>query len=182
MPANELHIPQQKNSASGIIEKSATTLENRALFLVRPVWRGKESPMEIISLLAGIATIISTIVLVVGIVVKFKPRIAYWLRKLRALKRSKKWLDRDFEGMTPLNLSSLRPRRHQNWFNQVVDKSPPMRRPKAAWPPSYEKAVVNTDFMERREYPTTDTSKPFVREGGAVGSHFERRPNPQRFD
>lgn len=182
MPVNELHIPQQKNPASGIIEKSATTLENRALFLVRPAWRGKESPMEIIALLAGIATIISTIVVVVGILVKFRPRFAYWLHKLRAPKRSKKRPDRDFEGMTPLSLSSLRPRRQQNWFDQVVDKSPPMRRPKAAWPPSYEKAVVNTDFMDRREYPTTDTSKPFVSEGGAVGSQFERRPSPQQLD
>ena len=155
MTVNVLHIPQQKNPASGIIEKSATTLENRALFLVRPAWRGKEFPMEIVALLAGIATIISTIM---GIVVKFRPRFAYWLQKLRALKGSKKRPDRDFEGMTPLNLSSLRPRRRQNSFDQVVDESPP-----------YEKAVVDPDFMVRGPHPTTDSERPFVDRGSNLG-------------
>ena len=172
-----LHISKQKNPASAIIEKSATTLENRALFLVRPAWRGKESPMEIIALLAGIATIISTIVGVVGIVVKYRFRFAYWLQKLRAPKRSKKWLDRDFEGMMPLNLPSLRPRRRQNSFGQVVDQSPPVRWPKAVWPPSYEKAIVNTDFMVRGPHPTTDSARPFASRGGSSGVQPGRSPS-----
>ena len=125
--------------------------------------------MEIIAMLAEFATIISGIVVVAGIVVKFRTRIAYWLHKLRALKRAKKRPDRNFAGMTPLSQFSLRPRKQQKLFDQVVDESPPMGRPKAVWPPSYEKAIVNTDFQVRGPHPTTDSARPFVDRGNYPG-------------
>ena len=148
--------------------------------LTYPGLRGKESPMEIIALLAGIATIISTIVGFVVAVVKFWPRFAYWLQKLRVPKRSKKRADKASGNMTPFNLSSLRPRRRQTSFDQVVDESPPMRRPKAVWPSPYEKAVVDTDFMDRRPYPTTDSTRPFSGGGASPGArNGGPRPNLQ---
>ena len=135
--------------------------------------------MDILASFVGLAT---GLIALVKALLEYCPAIWRWLRSIRVVRVDPNRGGRDLEGMTPLNLSSLRPRRRQNWFDQAVDKSPPMRRPKAVWPPPYEKAVVNTDFMDRREYPTTDTRKPFVSEGGAVGSHFERPPNPQQFD
>lgn len=129
--------------------------------------------MEIIALLAGIATIISTIV---GFVVKFGPRFAYWLQKLRASKRSKKRSHLD--EIMALYLSPSRLRMRQNSIDQMVNESPPMRRPKPVWPSPYEKAVVDTDFMDRRPYPTTDSTRQFSGGGTSPGIRPDGpRPN-----
>lgn len=133
--------------------------------------------MEIIALLVNLATGLITLT---KALLKHGPAFWRWLRSIRLVRVDPSRGGRDLEGMTPLNLRSLRPRRQQNLFSQVVNDPPPMRRPKAGWPPPYEKAVVDTDFMDRRPYPTTDSTRPFAGGGASPGIRSGRpRPNLQ---
>lgn len=131
-------------------------------------------------ILVSFVTLATETITLAKALLKYCPALWRWLRSIRVVRVDPSRGGRDLEGMTPLNLSYLRPRRRQNSFDQVVNEPPPMRRPKAVWPSPYEKAVVDTDFMDRRPHPTTDSARPFPGRGTSPGIRLGGpRPNLQ---
>lgn len=135
--------------------------------------------MDILTSFIALATGLITLA---KALLEYCPAFWHWLRSIRVVRVDPGKGGTDLVGMTPLNLPSLRPRRRQNSFGQVVDQSPPVRWPKAAWPPPYEKAVVNTDFMIRGPHPTTDSGRPFVDRGSNPDTRPGGPPSNFQFD
>lgn len=135
--------------------------------------------MDILTSFVALATGLITLA---KALLEYCPALWRRLRSIRVVRVDPSRGGRDFESMTPLNLSSLRPRRRQNSFDQVVGESPPMSSPKAVWPPPYEKAVVDTDFMVRGPHPTTDTGRPFVDRGSNPCIQPSGPPSNPQFD
>ena len=133
-------------------------------------------------ILTSFVTLATELIALAKALLEYCPAFWRWLRSIRVVGVGPSRGYRDIEGMTPLNLSSLRPQRQQNSFDQVVDESPPMRWPKAVWPPPYEKAVVDTDFMVRGPHPTTDLARPFVDRGSYTGVQPSGPPSNIQFD
>ena len=130
-------------------------------------------------ILASFVNLATGLITLAKVLLEYCPALWRWLRSIRVDPSRR---DRDLEGMRPIDLFSLRPRRRQNSFDQVVDESPPMRRPEDDWPPPYEKAVVNTDFMVRGPHPTTDSARPFVDRGNNPSVQPGGPPSNFQFD